>query len=52
MLGSFNNWNIIRLKNKTILSEDIDEIKKVLRYGISDSMVALVQTGKYIVINA
>ena len=52
MLGSFNNWNIIQLNNKTICSEYFDEVHKVVLYGISANMASLVQTGKYGAINS
>ena len=52
MLGSFNNWNIIQLTNKTTSSEDYDAVQKVVIDGISDNMASQVQLGKYGDINA
>ena len=46
MLGSFNNWNIIKSTNKKISSEYFDVVHKVVIYGISDNMTNLVQLGK------
>ena len=46
VLESFNNWNIIKLTNKTTLHEDFEEIYMVVLYGISDNMELLVQAGK------
>ena len=51
MLGYFNNWNIIKFNNKSTINEDFDAVHKVILYGISDNMPALVQNGKYGAIN-
>ena len=51
MLGSFNNCNIIQFDNKTTTTEVFDVANKVVLYGISDNMPALVQNGKYGAIN-
>ena len=51
MLGSFNNWNIIKFRNKTTPSEQFDEIHKVVIDGISDNMASLIHLGKYGAIN-
>ena len=47
VLGYFNNCNILQLSHKATSCEDIDKINKVLLDGISENMVALVETGKY-----
>ena len=47
VLGSFDNWNIIQLSHKSTPSDAIDEIQKVVLYGISDNMASLVESGKY-----
>ena len=39
MLGSLNNWNIIQFTNKTISSEEFDDIHKVLLDGISGNIL-------------
>ena len=51
MLGSFNNWNIIQFNNKPTTNKDFDALHKVVIYGISDNMSALVQNGNYGAIN-
>ena len=51
MLGSFNNCNIIQFDNKTTTTEVFDVANKVVLYGISDNMPALVQNVKYGAIN-
>ena len=43
MLGSFNNWKIIKLTNETTAREEFDVIHKVVLDGMSDSMTSLVQ---------
>ena len=52
VLGSFKNWNILRLSHKTTSSEEIDKIHQVVIDVISENMVALVQTDKYGAIHA
>ena len=52
VLGSFNDWNIIQLFNKTTSSEAFDDVHKVVLYGTSANMDYLVRTGKYGEINA
>ena len=47
VLGSYNNWNIIKLTNKNTSSEYFDDIQKTLLDGISDNMESQLQTGKY-----
>ena len=47
MLGSFNNWNITKLTNNGISSEDFDAINHIALDGISGNMDFLVQIGKY-----
>ena len=51
MLGSFNNWNIIKFTNKKTLSELFDAVHKLVLDGISNNMASLVQLGKYGSIN-
>ena len=51
VLGSFNNWNIILLSQKSTPSDKFDEINQVVLDGISDNMVALVESVKYVSIN-
>ena len=51
VLGSYNNWNIIQLTQKSIFFEAFDEIHQVVLDGISDNMDSLVQSGMYGVIN-
>ena len=41
VLGSFDYWNIIRLINKTTLSEDFYEVHKFALDGISANMESL-----------
>ena len=50
-MGSYNNWNIIRLTPKSTLFEAFDEIKKVVLDGISENMSSLVQSIMYGAIN-
>ena len=52
VLGSFNNWIIIKLSHKATSSEEIDKIHQFVLDGISEKMDALVQTGQYGAINA
>ena len=47
MLHCFNNWNIIKISNKTTTSEDFETIHQVILGGISENMFSLVQPGKY-----
>ena len=47
MVGSFNNWNTIKLTNKTTLHEDSEDIYMVVLYVISGNMELLLQEGKY-----
>ena len=51
MLGSFKNWNIIKISNKATSSEDLNKINQVVLDGIRNNIAALVQTGKYGAIN-
>ena len=51
VLGSYNNLNIIEMSPKSITSEAIDEIHKVILDGISESMASLVQSDMYGAIN-
>ena len=47
VLGSFNNWNIIHLSQKSTYFEAFEEIHQVVLDGISDNMASLVQYDKY-----
>ena len=51
VLGSFNDWNIIQLSQKSNPSEAFDGIHQVVIDGISDNMASLVASGKYVSIN-
>ena len=51
VLGSFNKLNMNQFTNKTTTKEDFDAVHKVVLYGISDNIFALVQKGKYGAIN-
>ena len=51
VLGTFNNWYIIKFTNKTTLSEEFNDIHKVSLYGISYNTEPLVQYVKYFSIN-
>ena len=47
MLGSFNNWNIIKWSHKATMSEAFEEIHRVVIYDLCNNMALLVQSGKY-----
>ena len=47
MLGSFKNWNILKLPNKAIFSEKINKINQVVLDHINENMDTFVKTGKY-----
>ena len=51
LLGSFKNWNIIKLSQKSTSSDTFDEIHQIFLGGISDNMASLVESGKYGAIN-
>ena len=51
VLGSFNNWNVIQLSQKSTPSESFDEIHQVVLEGMSDNMASLVESVKYGAIN-
>ena len=51
VLGSFGNWNIIQLSQKSTSSDTFDEIHQVVLDVISDNMASLVESGKYGAIN-
>ena len=51
VLGSFKNWNIIQLSQKSTPYDEFDEIHQVFLDGISNNMASLVQSGKYGAIN-
>ena len=42
VLGSLNNLNVIQFTDRKTLSEDFDEVHKVMHYIISDNMAFLV----------
>ena len=42
VIGSFNNWNIILLSQKSTPYEEFDEIHQFFLEGISDNMASLV----------
>ena len=46
-MGPYNIWNIIHLTPKSIPSEELYEIHKVVIYVISKNMASLVQSGMY-----
>ena len=48
VVGSFNNWNIIRLSPKSTHFEAFEDIHQVVIGGISYNMASLVQSGKYV----
>ena len=50
-IGSFNNWNIITLLQKSTTSEAFEEINQVILDGISENTASLVQSDKYGAIN-
>ena len=47
VLGSFRNWNIIQLPQKSTPYDVFDEIQHVVLDGISDNMASLVKFSKY-----
>ena len=51
VLGSFNNWNIIKLSQKSTSYDIFDEIHQVVLDRIIDNMALLVESGKYGAIN-
>ena len=51
VLGSFNNWNIIQLSQKSTPSDAFDEIHQAVLDRISDNMALLVESVNYVVIN-
>ena len=51
LLGSFHNWNIIKLSPKSTSYDTFDEIHQVVLDEISDNMDSLVESGKYGSIN-
>ena len=51
MLGSLNNWIIIKFTNKTTSKEGFDSFIKTVLDIISDNMASLVQLCKYGAIN-
>ena len=42
VLGSFNNWNIIKFNNKTASSEYFDAVHKILLDGMGDNKASQV----------
>ena len=51
VFGSFNNWNIILLSQKSTPYDAFDEIHQVILDIISDNMASLVESVKYGAIN-
>ena len=51
LLGSFNNWEIIQLSQKSTPSDAFDEIHQVVLYGISDNIASLIESVNYEAIN-
>ena len=51
VLGSFNNWNIIILSQKSTPSDAFNEIHQVILDRIPDNMASLVESIKYGAIN-
>ena len=51
VLGYFNNWDIIKISQKSTSSETVDKIHQVVIDVISDNMASLVESGKYGYIN-
>ena len=51
VLGSFNNWNIIQLSQKSTPSDAFDEIHQVVLNEISDNTASLFESVKYGAIN-
>ena len=51
VVGSFNNLNIIKLSQKSTLSDTFDAIHQVVLDVISDHMALLVESDKYGAIN-
>ena len=47
VLGSFNNWNIIKLSQNSIPSDAFYEIHQVVLDRISDNMASVVESGNY-----
>ena len=45
VLGYFNNWNIIKLSQKSTPFDKFDEIRQVVLDGISDNMASKVESG-------
>ena len=51
ILGSFKNWSIIQLSQKSTPPDKFNEIYHVVLDRISDNMASLVESGKYGAIN-
>ena len=51
VLGSFVNWNIIQVSNKSTTYEYFDGVHKVVLDGISENMSSLVHNRKYGAVN-
>ena len=47
VLGSFNNWNVIHLSQKSTPSDAVDEIHQVVLDVMSNNMASLVELVKY-----
>ena len=48
--GSFKNWNIIKLSQKSTSSDTFDEVHQVFINQMSDNMSSLGESGKYVAI--
>ena len=42
VLGSFNNWNVIKISQKSTPSDVFDEVQQVVHDGICDNIASLV----------
>ena len=51
MLGTYNNWNIIKFNNKNTPIEDFNDINKVIIDGVSENMTYMVHTCNCVAIN-
>ena len=47
VLGSFDNWNIIKLSHKGTSSEEVYKTHQVVLDRVSDNMSTLLKTGQY-----
>ena len=42
VLGSFNNWNVLKISQKSTRSDVFDEVHQVVHNGICDNIASLV----------